>query len=581
MLPKRKRIALTVLALMLLSVQAVFPVTSMEAAGANRVMVVHSTESGEIDQNVRLLDIVLGHFADDLEFRGAADLQAEDLKNVTHLVYYGATADQLPLAAKEAILSFDGPFLAIGENADQLRERLSTITHHGMVNIDRVTRKKGEAEAIVEYPFYIHHVTAAGEETGTVWTGWNGDQAHPLFIQHGRDAYYAANSLFGTSAYLLGQGLWTFFGKEPAGEHLAYVRLEDVHPFSDPELVRQSGQYLADKGIPFMIAVIPVYTHPETGKWHHLHENPALVRVLRDLQKAGGSIVLHGYTHQYRSTETGEGFEFWDVENNHPIAGAPDEDIQIKDRHDFATDGEYEQYVSSTRQYEEEYTRKRIEAGIHELFQLGLHPLAFEPPHYTMSQQGYEITADYFNLFLGQVQLTDENWQVMNSAPYPSKPAMLHGMTLLPETLGFYDVNLPDPLVPFRESIKTMLAIDDGVMGFFYHPYLGLEGLNRMIEEIEQVPGLKWIDLRQMSPLVQTDAVAVNSNEQGSLIVESSWSDRLSIFWETRGLFGFVQVLMWSIATVVAIMIALFLLYTIQMRLTLRKRLFKERNANG
>lgn len=60
-----------------------------------------------------------------------------------------------------------------------------------------------------------------------------------------------------------------------------------------------------------------------------------------------------GETIHYRSSETGEGFEFWNVENDRPI-------------------------------YQED-----------------------EAPHYAISQQGYEVVAKHFSSYIGRLQLTD------------------------------------------------------------------------------------------------------------------------------------------------------------------------------
>ena len=50
-----------------------------------------------------------------------------------------------------------------------------------------------------------------------------------------------------------------------------------------------------------------------------MSDKPKLVKVLRKLQDMGGSVIVHGYTHTYRYSETGEGFEFWDAKADQPI----------------------------------------------------------------------------------------------------------------------------------------------------------------------------------------------------------------------------------------------------------------------
>ncbi|WP_130860209.1 DUF2334 domain-containing protein [Gracilibacillus phocaeensis] len=61
--------------------------------------------------------------------------------------------------------------------------------------------------------------------------------------------------------------------------------------------------------MPYLVAVIPVYTNEE-GQTKHLLDSPKLAKTLKYMQDNGASMVLHGYEHQYLSSETGEGFEF-------------------------------------------------------------------------------------------------------------------------------------------------------------------------------------------------------------------------------------------------------------------------------
>ena len=51
----------------------------------------------------------------------------------------------------------------------------------------------------------------------------------------------------------------------------------------------------------------------------------------------GGSIIIHGYTHAYRYSETGEGFEFWDAKADQPITSenADDTPVKLEKEQDF------------------------------------------------------------------------------------------------------------------------------------------------------------------------------------------------------------------------------------------------------
>lgn len=48
------------------------------------------------------------------------------------------------------------------------------------------------------------------------------------------------------------------------------------------------------------------------------------------MQDDGAAIIMHGYTHQFYDSETGEGFEFWDVKTDQPIRQPKHENLRQK-----------------------------------------------------------------------------------------------------------------------------------------------------------------------------------------------------------------------------------------------------------
>ncbi|MCZ8523524.1 MULTISPECIES: polysaccharide deacetylase family protein [Paenibacillus] len=578
-------------ALLLFFYGGLLPLGTAQAANASsagtsdiRALVVYSNEWGAVKENVRLLDLYLGQFTRNITFKSDDTVTAGDFQAATHLVYYGKVKKTLPPQTVQLIREFRGPALAIGENIGQLLDRFSFLSAGPPTIINQISKidpKTGKPVFdLLDVNYPITHVELKRGEA--LYLGWRADTSFPLFSISGGDAYYASDNLYAPFSLCLGEGLAEFFGKPAGGSPNAYIRLEDVHPMSDPALLKETGDYLADRGIPFMIAVIPVYTNAETLKQYHLSDSPELVEVLQHLQERGGSIALHGYTHQYRATETGEGFEFWDVVNNTPIWGPSDDNIPVKQRHEFASQEDYSRYVKEREQFEESYIVTRIESGIHELAQLGLYPLAFEAPHYTMSPHGYEILARYFNYILGQVQISGEDWEHMGVTPYPTSPSYLHGMTLLPETLGYYDNESLSPEADLDKKIDRMLLIQGGTLGMFYHPYLRVDKLKVMISHIERVPGLKWLDLKQMNAAVQTQSVAIATDASGHVTVKNSLPPvEAGTAAAAVQRMEPVQLVLWGIAILVTAMVLMFAIYTFSMRMNLRKQLFEERSANG
>ena len=107
--------------------------------------------------------------------------------------------------------------------------------------------------------------------------------------------------------------------------HRAIIRLEDVDPTYPPELLRRAADYLASEGVPFSVAVVPVYRDP-LGYYNggiaetiEMSRAPEFVQTLKYMVSKGGQLVMHGYTHQYDAAlnpftaVTGDDYEFFRV----------------------------------------------------------------------------------------------------------------------------------------------------------------------------------------------------------------------------------------------------------------------------
>ncbi|WP_028551681.1 polysaccharide deacetylase family protein [Paenibacillus sp. UNC451MF] len=580
----RRSVLVSLFFLVILQLVPVTALADSPVPEDNKVLVIYSTQSGSINDSVRLLDLLLGQFARSIKFQDDESVTSSDLKDVTHLVYYGGTKKKLPAEVIQLVTQFKGPALVAGANIEQFRSRFSFMTIRERVYINQVSKADPSTdEPIYQFLDSTYPITQVELNQGkALFEGWRGDASFPLFAQYENSAYYAADNLDVPFNRYLSRGLADFFGSQLTAGHTAYIRLEDVHPMSDPKLLKQTGDYLADKGIPFMIALIPIYTNNQTNQQLHLSDSPAIVEVLRHLQERGASILLHGYTHQYRSSETGEGFEFWDVLNNTPIWGPSDQETKVRKRHEFSSKEEYDRYMQQLQAFEKQYIDSRIVSGIQELTDLGLYPLGFEAPHYVMSQTGYEIVSHYFNYVLGQTQVSNSDWEHMGESPYRSTPSFLHGMTLLPETIGYYDDVSSTPETDLDQKIAGMQFIDGGMMGMFYHPYLGLEKLKTFISHVERVPNIKWLDLKKMNASVKAPDITILTDSQGQIqYTNTAPRSEAKQVVKTLKQLGGVQLILWGVAILVAIMVLMFFLYTISMRMNLRKQLFEERNISG
>ncbi|SDJ24926.1 polysaccharide deacetylase family protein [Salimicrobium halophilum] len=474
------------------------------------VLIVYSDKDKQVNYNQRYLDMLISHFTTDIEFVHESEFSPRLLEGKTHLFYQGIIHSSVSSEFQEAIQRFGGTAVALGSNVEKLGARFSFV------------------EPLDEVPFNEIFLTSAPQkrisldmEVMNVETGAevlakaaNHNKEYPLITKE-NNSYYIGNTYIESKfSILVGEILHEVFDEPHLDESKrGYIRLEDVHPKVDHESLKQVADLLIERDLPFMIAVIPVYTDPETGEEYHMADHPKVLEVLKYMQDNGGSVVMHGYTHQYRSSETGEGFEFWDVENDTPIYKAADDKSRLKKEGDFSDPAAYEEYKKEITAFETSYIKDRLETGINELNGFGLKPLAFEAPHYTISQNGYRVVSDHFSSYVGQAQTTDDNWEVMGAPPYMSKPTFMHGMTMYPETLGYVHPDNEDAVDEIIERAEEYLTLRDGMTALFYHPYLGPERFEELLNRLEEFPSIDWIDLKEENTKTESSEVIISTAE--------------------------------------------------------------------
>lgn len=523
--------------------------------------------------NVHLWEATFSAFTDELQLIPANQINSVTVQNHDVLVFIGEERGVIPQEMQESIKQFKGRMIAFGHNAEQLEpyatwhfsgeEKMRTLDEHSLPTALSVMQFRPPSQS---------EILSVGRTL---------EEEIPFIAQEGQYAYIGSTSIGMAEKIAVSRSIYKLLDEEPPKSHPAYIRLEDISPITDPRLVKEAGDYLAERGIPFYMAIIPVYVNSETGEKVFLSENKELIQVLLDLQKRGGMVIAHGYTHAYRLEETGEGFEFWDVELNQKITTVQSDEpsFLLKRQSTFPTQEAYELYINEMDWIEEQYINLKQTQSIEQLGKMGLYPLAFEAPHYTMSSSGYRVTSSYFSSIFGQLQLSDEDWEVMNTPLFLSNPAIASGMTLYPETIGFVDPSLADPLADMEVAIEQLKTVPGSMIGGFYHPYIGLEYLPEMVELIESVGNIEWLDLRETSQLVETKHMTIKQEAGKSLEISSTIS-RMDSFLQQLKERPF-EASLWIMALVVALFILAFFIYISGLRVRLRKRLFEERKHIG
>jgi len=497
----------------------------------HNVLIVYTPkEAGDLAE-VRILDSLVGHFTERITVVKDTELENVDIRTFTHVLYMGHVEKQLPRKLVKDVTDFKGPVFLIGKNSEQFPQHSNFFKSDGGVLVSSMHLQVNGAEM----KFAEERLAERIETEKAAQTLVNGVDAsgteYPLVIKKGKDYYYALESLFNPSGYFLGEILFDFFDTTPSGKHMMYLRLEDVHPKADADELMEIARFLNEKKIPYIIALIPVYVDPDTKKEIHLKDAPKLVRTLKYMQDHGGSVILHGYRHQYRQQETGEGFEFWDVDMDRPIL--QDNDEKPLSRKDFNSDQAYDTFLSKGTRFEEKYIGNAILNGVQELTAHELYPLAFEAPHYAMSEKGYEILSKHFSTYIGQVQLSNQTWKQEYAPLYTSTPSFLYGMRLFPETVGYVLGNDPQSVSEMKRKAVSLLPFSDAVIAGFYHPYLGIDGLKDLVAAFEKLPNTEWLDLKDLDNQTVADDINI-ATAKGKVNVEkksisSEYEQKLAI----------------------------------------------------
>jgi uncharacterized protein YdaL len=286
--------------------------------------------------------------------------------------------------------------------------------------------------------------------------------------------------------------------------HRAMIRLEDIFPNYDTVALKAAADYLYSQGIPFGFGVSPVYTDPlgaynngtpQTIRLSDKHN--AVADTVKYLEAHGGTLIMHGYTHQYSSVPnpftgvTGDDAEFYRITWN--------------DNHTALN------YLGPVAEDSLAWAGNRIDASFQEFKDAHLKaPTIFEFPHYVAGPADYQAVAQRFNtrweraLYYGGL-LTggdlDASHVIGEAFPYVVRD--VYGDVVLPENLGDYapdawEIFPAHTVSDILASGRAELAIRDGVAGFFYHAFEGVDPLKQIVDGM-RAQGWTFVDPVQVA----------------------------------------------------------------------------------
>lgn len=270
----------------------------------------------------------------------------------------------------------------------------------------------------------------------------------------------------------------------------ALVRIEDVGPDADPAELRAVADYLYAQKVPFSIAVYPRYANPHgvdnngVAEFANLSQKPQVMSALRYMTQRGGTILMHGYTHQFNTAinpydgRSGNDFEFY-------MAHVNENDSVI---YDGPVPGDSASWMQG-----------RINSATQAFNLAGFtRPTIFEPPHYAASAVDYQVIQQNFGrrydrgLYFGgycpggACGTGAPQYDKIYGQYFPYLVRDVYGSIVAPEAVGNVEpepfnnhpARLPADLVKTANQLKV---VDDGVASFFYHPYLGVGYLQQTV----------------------------------------------------------------------------------------------------
>ncbi len=425
--------------------------------------------------------------------------EAGEIATHTATVYIGSTYDEpLPTAFLDDVYNATKPVIWIYDNIWELTNRYSSTfqAKYGwswsqfdpsVVNAVRykgitLTRDGGSNGAgIMSYSFIdpakAQALADAVRADGTTF---------PWAIRSGSLTYMGENPFPYTSETdrLLAFEDILFTVLDPAAptRHRALVRLEDISPATDTTTLKSCVDYLYGLGIPFGFGVSPVYVDPLAVE----NRRPTTIR-LKDSQVAqlvaymqghGGTLVEHGYTHQYSNVRnpynavTGDDFEFYRVVENAD--------------HSLTMQGPLP--GDSTA-----WALSRLDASAQELAGAGTARI-YETPHYTASAADYQAFAQRFEArweralyYSGQLAggAVASGHVIGQMFPYVVRD--VYGDVVLPENIGNYE---PEPFYTYPvhtvadvlNGAARNMVVRDGFASFYYHPFNGAGPLGQIVQ---------------------------------------------------------------------------------------------------
>ncbi|MCG7734415.1 polysaccharide deacetylase family protein [Clostridioides difficile] len=458
-------------------------------SSTDKVLIIYDSKK-ETAYNRDILNIMrtlLGRFSSDIELLKLSNYDGEINKNYySHIFILGINENSYnnDKNTKNLISSlnlYKGTICWLGYGIENLLEHKKyNLDYVGKTNNIVSVNYRGKSYNLDEH--YVFNIVELKDTSNKVIGSINDTLNKYPYIINDKNLFYVSKlDLDGVLFYIFCDSLNDIFNIKTFDKGRIFVRIEDVHAFREPKNLVEIADYLSSKNIPFTIALIPAYVNPKNHKVITLSESPEIVKAIKYMQDKGGTVILHGYTHQYKKEEvSGEGYEFWDGKKDEPLK----ENMKI-------------------------FVKDRVLNGLRVCIENGIYPLAFEAPHYAMESEGYKELKKYFSTYIGQHQNNDKKFST-NTYPYIIRDTEEFNI-FIPENLGYIDPEDKFTFQNIKENLDKLSIVRGFSGGFFFHSYLNIEYLKNTIEYLEK-QNIEFMNLRDFNNWVKVDEIQIRNN---------------------------------------------------------------------
>ncbi|EML6502001.1 polysaccharide deacetylase family protein [Clostridioides difficile] len=458
-------------------------------SSTDKVLIIYDSKK-ETAYNRDILNIMrtlLGRFSSDIELLKLSNYDGEINKNYySHIFILGINEnsydnDKNTKNLISSLNSYKGTICWLGYGIENLLEHKKyNLDYVGKTNNIVSVNYRGKSYNLDEH--YVFNIVESKDTSNKVIGSINDTLNKYPYIINDKNLFYVSKlDLDGVLFYIFCDSLNDIFNIKTFDKGRIFVRIEDVHAFREPKNLVEIADYLSSKNIPFTIALIPAYVNPKNHKVITLSESPEIVKAIKYMQDKGGTVILHGYTHQYKKEEvSGEGYEFWDGKKDEPLK----ENMKI-------------------------FVKDRVLNGLRVCIENGIYPLAFEAPHYAMESEGYKELKKYFSTYMGQHQNNDKKFST-NTYPYIIRDTEEFNI-FIPENLGYIDPEDKFTFQNIKENLDKLSIVRGFSGGFFFHSYLNIEYLKNTIEYLEK-QNIEFMNLRDFDNWVKVEEIQIKNN---------------------------------------------------------------------